>query len=150
MTPNGRTRTRPICLVDSWSLALLCRPARRACPDVRAGRPTAPKTRRRPMSALYEDWRTVPAGRPPRVQPAGQPDPPRSSEVYDKYCVGCHGEAGDGKGPGGRTADHPATGLHQRRVQVPLDRLGQPAHGIRSVPHDQPRAVPREHARFPA
>jgi len=51
-----------------------------------------------PGEVLYKDWQTVPAG----VHPAYNRRASlirRGEQVYQKYCVGCHGEAGNGKGP---------------------------------------------------
>jgi cytochrome c oxidase cbb3-type subunit 2 len=47
---------------------------------------------------LYEPWKTVPPGEHPEYnQRASLLE--RGERVYAKYCVGCHGERGDGNGP---------------------------------------------------
>jgi cytochrome c oxidase cbb3-type subunit 2 len=51
-----------------------------------------------PGAALYEDWKTVPPGEHPDYNQRASLIR-RGAEVYAKYCVGCHGANGDGKGP---------------------------------------------------
>jgi len=47
---------------------------------------------------LYEAWETVPPGEHPGYNQRASLIR-RGALVYDKYCVGCHGELGDGRGP---------------------------------------------------
>jgi cytochrome c oxidase cbb3-type subunit 2 len=48
--------------------------------------------------ALYETWRTVAPGEHPEYNQRASLVR-RGQAVYLTYCAGCHGEAGDGKGP---------------------------------------------------
>lgn len=50
---------------------------------------------------LYEPWKTVPPGEHPAYNQRASLVR-RGHKVYQKYCIGCHGEAGDGKGPAAR------------------------------------------------
>ena len=38
---------------------------------------------------------------------AADPDPAKGKQIYQLYCVTCHGENGDGQGPVGRTLNPP-------------------------------------------
>lgn len=52
----------------------------------------------REAEPLYERWTTVPPGEHPGYNQRASLVR-RGAQVYRKYCVGCHGANGDGKGP---------------------------------------------------
>ncbi len=60
--------------------------------------PAAPSDPNAPISLEYPRWETLEPGEQALYNRRANLIR-RGREVYDKYCVGCHGEYGDGKGP---------------------------------------------------
>lgn len=60
--------------------------------------PSAQQDPNAPISLDYPRWQTLEPGEQASYNRRAQLIR-RGREVYDKYCVGCHGEYGDGKGP---------------------------------------------------
>jgi len=61
-----------------------------------------------------EDWRNM-----PNPYPADEPSIARGQEVYQFYCIGCHGPVGDGKGPAAAYLDPPPFDFTGLKTHLP-------------------------------
>ena len=48
--------------------------------------------------------------------------------IYKRFCIGCHGELGDGEGENAQWIDPKPRNFTHRHLSLPLHSHGNPAH----------------------